>query len=107
MARPFWSGELTFGLVMIPAKLYTARRNLTPTFHQLHRECGSRISMVRRCPKCNRDIEWAEIGKGYAVARGEYACFTAAELARIDELAARTPGNVVALADYRKPKEAE
>ncbi len=82
--RAFWSGEIAFGLVTIPAKLYTATKDLTPQFHQLHRECGTRINLVRRCPKCNRDLPYDEIGKGYEVAKGEYALFTKEELARLD-----------------------
>jgi DNA end-binding protein Ku len=82
--RAFWSGEIAFGLVTIPAKLYSATKDLTPQFHQLHKECGSRIQMVRRCPKCARDIEWGEIGKGYEVAKGQYALFTKEELATIE-----------------------
>jgi DNA end-binding protein Ku len=82
--RAFWSGEIAFGLVTIPAKLYTATKDLTPQFHQLHRECGTRINLVRRCPKCNRDLPYEEIGKGYEVAKGEYALFTKEELAKLD-----------------------
>jgi DNA end-binding protein Ku len=82
--RAFWSGEIAFGLVTIPAKLYTATKDLTPQFHQLHRECGTRINLVRRCPKCNRDLPWNEIGKGYEVAKGEYALFTKEELANLE-----------------------
>jgi DNA end-binding protein Ku len=82
--RAFWSGEIAFGLVTIPAKLYTATKDLTPQFHQLHKECGSRITMVRRCPKCNKDLGWDEIGKGYEVAKNEYALFTKEELANLD-----------------------
>src|SRR5579864_487182 len=81
--RAFWSGEIAFGLVTIPAKLYTATKDLTPQFHQLHRECGTRISLVRRCPKCSRDLAWEEIGKGYEVSKGEYALFTKEELAKL------------------------
>jgi DNA end-binding protein Ku len=82
--RAFWSGEIAFGLVTIPAKLYTATKDLTPQFHQLHTSCGTRITMVRRCPKCNRDLAWEEIGKGYEVGKGEYALFTKEELAKIE-----------------------
>ncbi|MCL2450035.1 MAG: Ku protein [Polyangiaceae bacterium] len=82
--RSFWSGEIAFGLVTIPAKLYTATKDLTPQFHQLHTSCGTRISMVRRCPKCNRDLAWDEIGKGYEVSKGEYALFSREELAKLD-----------------------
>jgi len=82
--RAFWSGEISFGLVTIPAKLYTATKDLTPQFHQLHKECGTRITMVRRCPKCNKDLAWDDIGKGYEVSKNEYALFTKEELAKLD-----------------------
>lgn len=82
--RAFWSGEIAFGLVTIPSKLYTATKDLTPAFHQLHKECGSRISMVRRCPKCAKDLAWEEIGKGYEVSKGEYALFSKEELAKLE-----------------------
>ena len=82
--RAIWSGEIAFGLVTIPAKLYSATKDMTPQFHQLHKECGSRISMVRRCPKCARDLQWEEIGKGYEVSKGEYALFTKEELDKIE-----------------------
>jgi DNA end-binding protein Ku len=83
--RAIWSGEIAFGLVTIPAKLFTATKDLTPQFHQLHKECGSRISMARRCAKCARDIAWDEIGKGYEVSKGEYALFSKAELAKLED----------------------
>jgi DNA end-binding protein Ku len=82
--RALWSGEISFGLVTIPVKLYTATKDLTPSFSQLHKECGSKISMVRRCPKCSRDIGWDEIGKGYEIQKGQYALFTKEELAEME-----------------------
>ena len=82
--RAIWTGEIAFGLVTIPAKLYSATKDLTPTFHQLHKECGSRIQLVRRCAKCSKDVPWEEIGKGYEVSKGEYALFTKEELAKIE-----------------------
>src|SRR5580693_4937124 len=82
--RSFWSGEIAFGLVTIPAKLYTATKDMTPLFHQLHKDCGTRITMVRCCSMCNRDLAWEEIGKGYEVAKGEYALFTKEELQKLD-----------------------
>ena len=40
--------------------------------------------MVRRCPRCNRDLAWEEIGKGYEVSKGEYALFSKEELSKLD-----------------------
>jgi DNA end-binding protein Ku len=102
--RAFWSGEIAFGLVTIPAKLYTATKDLTPQFHQLHKDCGTRITMVRRCPKCNRDLGWDEIGKGYEVAKGEYALFTKDELAKLD---GDDTGGTIEIVEFVDPLEVD
>ena len=82
--RAFWTGEMSFGLVTIPCKLYTATKDLSPQFHQLHTKCGTRINMKRHCDKCSVDLAWADIGKGYEVSKGEYALFTKEELAKLE-----------------------
>lgn len=71
-------------MVTIPVKLYSATKDLTPQFHQLHATCGTRINLVRRCPTCVIDLAWDEIGKGYEVSKDKYALFTKEELAQID-----------------------
>jgi DNA end-binding protein Ku len=101
--RAIWSGEIAFGLVTIPAKLYTATKDLTPQFHQLHKECGTRISMARRCAKCSRDIAWDEIGKGYEVSKGEYALFTKEELAKLEDATTGT----IDIAEFVDPLEVD
>jgi DNA end-binding protein Ku len=102
--RAFWSGEIAFGLVTIPAKLYTATKDLTPQFHQLHKECGTRINLVRRCPKCSKDLAWDEIGKGYEVSKGEYALFTKEELAKIE---GDDVGSTVEIVEFVDPLEVD
>jgi DNA end-binding protein Ku len=102
--RAFWSGEIAFGLVTIPAKLYTATKDSTPQFHQLHKECGTRISMVRRCPKCSRDLQWEEIGKGYEVQKGEYALFSKEELAKLD---GDETGGTIEIVEFVDPLEVD
>lgn len=102
--RAFWSGEIAFGLVTIPAKLYTATKDLTPQFHQLHKECGTRINLVRRCPKCNKDLAWDEIGKGYEVSKGEYALFTKEELAKIE---GDDVGSTIEIVEFVNPLEVD
>ena len=102
--RAFWSGEIAFGLVTIPAKLYTATKDLTPQFHQLHKDCGTRINLVRRCPKCSKDLAWDEIGKGYEVSKGEYALFTKEELAKIE---GDDVGSTVEIVEFVDPLEVD
>lgn len=60
-----WSGVVTFGLVSIPVKLYVAARPETVSFNQLHSVCHSRLRQKLYCPSCERDVERAEIVKGY------------------------------------------
>jgi DNA end-binding protein Ku len=102
--RAFWSGEIAFGLVTIPVKLYTATKDLTPQFHQLHKECGTRINLVRRCPRCNKDVGWEEIGKGYEVAKGEYALFTKEELAKLE---GEDTGGTIEIVQFVDPLEVD
>jgi DNA end-binding protein Ku len=83
--RAFWSGDIELGIIPIPVKMYTATKDLTPQFHQLHDACGTRISLVRRCDHCKRDLAWEEIVKGHEVAPGEYVPFTKEELAELQE----------------------
>jgi len=94
---------MAFGLVTIPVKLYTATKDLSPKFHQLHVECGARISMVRRCPKCERDVEWSEIGKGHEVSKDHYVLFTKEELAALD--GGDASKNVIDIVQFIDPSE--
>jgi len=82
--RAIWSGEISFGLVAVPVKLYPATRDLSPRFHYLHETCGTRIVTVRRCPYHEVDVPWNEIVKGYEVSKGRYAEFTPAELSELE-----------------------
>lgn len=60
-----WTGVITFGLVSIPVKLYVAARPETVSFNQLHSVCHSRLKQKLHCPTCERDVERAEIARGY------------------------------------------
>jgi DNA end-binding protein Ku len=60
-----WTGVVTFGLVSIPVKLYVAARPETVSFNQLHSVCHSRLKQKLSCPTCDKDVERAEIVRGY------------------------------------------
>jgi DNA end-binding protein Ku len=83
--RAFWTGEIGLGIIPIPVKMYSATKDLTPQFHQLHSACGTRISTVRRCVACERDVGYDEIVKGHEVAPNEYVPFTKEELAELSD----------------------
>ncbi|MBI4284520.1 MAG: Ku protein [Chloroflexi bacterium] len=65
--RSIWKGAVTFGMVAIPAKLYSATEDTDISLHQYHKECGSRISMPRYCSTCQKMLTGADITKGYEV----------------------------------------
>ena len=66
------SGTISFGLVSIPVRLYTAASPGNVSFNQLHSVCGSRIRQQIFCPKCNRTVERNELVRGYEFAKDQY-----------------------------------
>ena len=64
--RAIWSGEITFGLVNVPVKLYGATRSHDISFHQVHDEDHGRIRYERHCEVCGREIDYEHIEKAYA-----------------------------------------
>lgn len=73
--RSIWKGSVSFGMVTIPTKLYTATEDKTVRFHQVHRDCMTRIKMPRWCPTCNKQLEAPEIQRVYELAEGQYVPF--------------------------------
>lgn len=65
--RSIWKGAISFGMVVIPSKLYSATEDQKISLHQYHKDCGSRISMPKVCPTCEKKLETADIIKGYEV----------------------------------------
>jgi DNA end-binding protein Ku len=63
--RAIWSGEITFGLVNVPVKLYGATRSHDLSFHQVHDEDRGRIRYQRTCEVCGREIDYEHIDKAY------------------------------------------
>jgi DNA end-binding protein Ku len=72
MPRSIWNGVISFGMVSIPVKLYTATEDKDISFNLLHKECGSKLKQLRWCPVHERAVEWAEISRGYEYEKGEY-----------------------------------
>ncbi|GAC1558497.1 MAG: Ku protein [Polyangiales bacterium] len=83
--RAIWTGEISFGLVAIPVRLYAATKDLAPHFHYVHKKCGTKIVTVRRCPHCDVDVPWDDIVKGYEVSKGRYAKFSKKELESLED----------------------
>jgi DNA end-binding protein Ku len=87
--RSLRSATLTFGLVTIPVRFYTATSSQSPHSHLIHEQCGSRIKQQLFCPRCGRVVERNELVRGYEVHGhsendGEYVFFTEEELRALE-----------------------
>ena len=86
MPRAFASGQIAFGLVSIPVKLFSAAEASEKiSFNMLHKDCGSRIQQQLFCPKDERTIERSEVVKGYEFSKGQYVLFNEEELKALEE----------------------
>jgi len=74
------SGTISFGLVSIPVRMFTAASPGGIAFNQLHQKCGGRIRQQQICPACNEIVERASLVKGYEFTRDQYVQFTEEEL---------------------------
>ena len=72
MATSVWKGHLTFGLVSLPVRLFTAARSESLSFNQLHKQDNSRIKQVIYCQTEDKPIPRDEIVKGYEYEKGKY-----------------------------------
>ncbi len=90
MARPIWSGALSFGLVNVPVRLFTAVRHKEVRFHMMHDADGARIQLRRVCSAEGEEVPYAHIVKGLEIARGRYVVITPEELAALDPARSRT-----------------
>jgi DNA end-binding protein Ku len=79
--RAIWKGAVSFGLVSIPVKLYTATEEKDVSFHQVHREDGGRIRYKRVCQVDGEEVAYADIAKGYELPSGETVVITDEDLA--------------------------
>jgi len=78
--RAMWSGAVSFGLVSVPVKLYSATTNHDVRFHQVHATDGGRIKYKRVCTVDGEEVEYADIVKGYETDDGELITLTDEDL---------------------------
>ncbi|WP_405086952.1 Ku protein [Microbispora sp. NBC_01389] len=74
--RSIWKGAISFGLVTIPIKLYSATEQKDVSFHQVHREDGGRIKYKRVCSVDGEEVPYSDIAKGYELPTGEMVVLT-------------------------------
>lgn len=90
MPRSIWSGAISFGLVNVPVKLYSAVSRQTVRFHQLHDADGVRIQQKRVCPADGEEVPYEHIVKGFEVTPGRYVVVEPAELDALAPQKSRT-----------------
>jgi DNA end-binding protein Ku len=88
--RSIWKGAISFGLVTIPVKLYSATEQRDVTFHQVHRTDGGRIRFRRVCTIDGEEVPYADIAKGYELATGEEVVLTDDDFADLPLSSSRT-----------------
>jgi len=84
------SGSISFGLVSIPVKMFTAASSANVSFNQLHDRCGSRIRQQQVCPVCQETVERAHLVKGYEFVKDQYVRVSDDELKSLEGEASKT-----------------
>src|SRR5215204_5146284 len=90
MPRSMWSGAISFGLVNVPVKLYSAVNRKTVRFHQLSGKTGHRIAQKRVDPTTGDEVAYEDIVKGYELSKERYVVITFDELEALDPEKSRT-----------------
>src|SRR3954463_3104184 len=88
--RSIWKGAISFGLVSIPVKLYSATEEKDVAFHQVHRDDGGRIRYKRVCQIDGEEVSYGDIAKGFELPTGERVVLTAEDLADLPLTTNRT-----------------
>jgi DNA end-binding protein Ku len=90
MPRSIWSGAISFGLVNVPVKVYSAVSPKTVRFHQLDSKTGSRISQRRVNPQTGEEVPYDDLVKGFELTRDRYVVIKPEELDAIAPEKSRT-----------------
>jgi DNA end-binding protein Ku len=99
--RSIWNGTITFGLVNVPIKLYSAVESKTVHFSEVHAKDGAQIEHRRVCSKEDREVDYDEVVKGYETSPGRYVVLEKDEV----KAAAGDRGKVVHLTEFVEAAE--
>ena len=90
MPRAIWAGSISFGLVNVPVKLYSAVHHQDLAFHQFQAGTNARVRNKRVSEKTGKEVPYEDIVKGYEVTKGQYVMVDPDELAEFAPRATRT-----------------
>ncbi|MGE5557200.1 MAG: Ku protein [Bacillota bacterium] len=88
--RTLWTGAVSFGLVNIPVKMYTATENKDIKFKYLHNKCHTPVQYKKVCPVCNVEVPAEEIIMGYEYEKDRYVVIREEDFHRLPGEGART-----------------
>jgi DNA end-binding protein Ku len=89
MARPVWTGSISFGLVNVPVKAYTAVQDHDVHFHQLEKRSGARIRNKKVSEKSGKEVEADDIQLGFEIRKGRYVTFDKDEVKQLKPASTR------------------
>lgn len=90
MPRAIWTGSISFGLVNVPVKLFTATEDRSVGFHQFDPDSGQRIRYQRVTQESGKEVEYKSIVKGYELEDGSHVLITPEELEAVEPGRSRT-----------------
>lgn len=80
-----WKGAISFGLVHVPVKMFSATEDKDISMKYIHKACGTPLSYVRTCQHCEQAVEWEQISRGYEYESGRFVLFEKEELDALSE----------------------
>lgn len=82
-----WKGAISFGLVHVPVKMYSATEDKDISMRYIHRACGTPLTYIRKCPTCDSEVEWEHIVRGYEYEKDRFVWLEKEELESLQSVA--------------------
>jgi DNA end-binding protein Ku len=101
MPKSIWNGTITFGMVNVPVKLYSATESKTIHFHEVHLRDSAKVEHRRVCSKEDKEVPYDQVVKGYEVSEGRYVVLEKDEI----KAAAGDRGKVIHLGEFVREQE--
>src|SRR5262252_4804174 len=90
MASSVWKGAISFGLISVPIKLYSAARYFHVAFHEIHKKCGTRVRQQLYCPHDKEVVSRDEVAMGYEIDKDKYVLLEPEELKALQPVSSTT-----------------
>ena len=79
-----WKGAISFGLVNVPIKMFSATEDKDISMRYIHKACSTPLNFIRKCATCDKEVEWEEIARGYEYEPGRFVLFEKEEIDRLN-----------------------